>query len=176
MERDEIEAAIRSAFLDVRLGSGTSLRQAQVINDYGRGLTEAEFDALPLSEVTDDWTRIPESELLRDNVAHLDAEGLRYYIPALMLWLLDHYDDPKLMTMPGVDVLMTPIGTVMALAPGSMTEWEHRYRFDIFSEAQRAATSSYVEALPRLVALDQEDATRVARSIRDYWGQFLPRR
>jgi hypothetical protein len=175
MDRDEIEAAIRSAFAGVRLGSGTSLRQAQVIDDYGRGVTEAAFEALPQSEVTDDWTRVPESELLRDNVAHLDAEGLRFYLPALMLWLLDHYDDPDLVRMPGLGPLMTPIGTVMALAPGSMTEEENRFRFEIFTEAQLAATAAYVEALPRLVALDQEDATRIARSIRDYWGQFLPR-
>jgi hypothetical protein len=174
MERDEIESAIRSAFADVRLGSGVSLRQAQAIDDYGRGFNQAEFEALPRSEVTDDWTGVPESELLRDNVAHLDAEGLRYYLPALMLWLLDHYDDPDLVRMPGLGPLMTPIGTVMALAPGSMTEWEHRFRFEIFTEAQRAATAAYVEALPRLVTLDHEEATRVARSIRDYWGQFLP--
>jgi hypothetical protein len=42
----------------------------------GAGLSEAEFEALSLSEVTDDGTRVPESELLRDNVAPLDAEGL----------------------------------------------------------------------------------------------------
>ena len=175
MERDDIEAAIRSAFQDVRLGSGISLRQAQAIDDYGRGLSDAEFDGLPLSEVTDDWTRVPEAELLRDNVAHLDAEGLRYYLPALMLWLLDHYDDPDLLGKPGLGPLMTPIGTVMALAPRSMSKPEHRFRFDIFTEAQRAATAAYVAALPRLVALDREEATRIARSIRDYWGQYLPR-
>lgn len=77
--------------------------------------------------------------------------------------------------MPGLGSLITPIGTVMALAPGSMTEWEHPFRFEIFTEAQRTATAAYVEALPRLVALDREHATSIARSIRDYWGQFLPR-
>jgi hypothetical protein len=175
MERDDIEDSIRSAFAGVSLGSGTSLRQAQAIDDYGRGFTEAEFEALPLSEVTDDWTRIPESELLRDNAAHLDAEGLRYYLPALMIWLLDHYDDPNLLAMPGVGPLMTPIGTVMALAPESMAKEENRWRFEIFNDEQRAATAAYVEAFPRIVTLRAEDAKDLANSIRDYWGQFLSR-
>jgi hypothetical protein len=175
VERDDIEAAIRSAFLDVRLGSGISLRQAQVINSYGRGFTDAQFDAVPLSEVTDDWTRVPESELLRDNIWHLDAEGLRYYLPALMLWLLDHYDEPGVLSMPGLDPLMTPIGVVQALAPEEMFADSQWARYDAFSAEQRTAIAAYVEALPRLVALDLEDATSIASSIRDYWGQFLPR-
>jgi hypothetical protein len=34
--------------------------------------------------------------------------------------------------------------------------------------------AKYVEALPRLVALNREDATHVSRSIERYWAQFLP--
>ena len=77
----------------MRLGSGVSLRQAAAIDDYMEGYTQATFDALPEDEVTDDWALIPEDELRTDNVPHLDADGLRYYLPALMLWLLDHYSD-----------------------------------------------------------------------------------
>jgi hypothetical protein len=93
LERDEVEAAIRSAFAGVRLGPGVSLQQARFIDVYLDGITEEEFEALPEHETTDDWTAIPESALVCDSIAHLDADGLRYYLPALMLWLLDHYND-----------------------------------------------------------------------------------
>jgi hypothetical protein len=173
MERDDIEAAIRSAFAGVRLGSGISLREAAVIDNYGRGYTEAEFRALPQSEVTDDWTRIPDEELIREAmVPHLDADGLRYYLPALMLWLLAHYDEDRIQT--GAD--MTAIHTMGALAPYAEFAASTWPRYDTsFSLEQRTAIASFVEALPRLVHLDQEDATRVSRSLDHYWRQFLPR-
>jgi hypothetical protein len=70
------------------------LRQAQAIDNYRKGWSPAEFEALPKSEITDDWSAVPLSELERDCTAHLDVAGLRYYLPALMLSLLDHYEDP----------------------------------------------------------------------------------
>jgi len=173
VERDHIEAAIRSAFAGVQLGSGISLRQTQVISDYGRGYTRAEFEALPESEVTDDWAQIPDDELAQDFiVAHLDADGLRYYLPALMLWLLHHYDDED-RVISGAD--MTSIFTMAALAPDPRFEESYRGKYDSFSADQRAAVASYVEALPRLVELDDRDAAAVARSIDHLWAPFLPR-
>jgi hypothetical protein len=173
MEREDVEAAIRTAFAGVQLGSGCSLQQARLIDE---GLTvemsQAEFAAIPRNETTDDWSRIAESELTCDSVAHLDADGLRYYLPALMLWLLDHYNDENLLF--DHDASMTVIGTMSALAPSAEFA---RYRWDIFdgfTSEQRAAMAKYVEALPRLVELDREDATLVNRSLGRYWAQFLP--
>lgn len=173
MDRSEIESAIRSAFAGVQLGDGVSLRQAEVMDDFGRGFSLAEFKALPLSEVTDDWTRVPESELLRDNAAHLDGKGLRYYLPALMLWLLHHYHDERWLLNDGVD--MTTIGTIMALAPAARFEEGILRLYEPFTVAQKTAIASYLMALPRLVDLDDEDATTIARSIERYWGRFLIR-
>ena len=93
MERETIEAAIRAAFAGVRLGSGVSLRQAQYIDLHYDDYSQTEFAALRRSEEVDDWTKVPGDELSRDCIGHLDADGLRYYLPALMLWLLDHYDN-----------------------------------------------------------------------------------
>lgn len=173
MEREHVEAAIRSAFAGVRLEAGTSLQQARLIDE---GLTldmsQAEFASIPRHETSDDWTQIAEAELLCDAFGHLDADGLRYYLPALMLWLLDHYNDEGLIFDP--DASMTAIGTISALAPSAEVA---RYRWEIydgFTVEQRAAMAKYVEALPRLVELDREDATHVSRSIGRYWAQFLP--
>jgi hypothetical protein len=69
-----------------------SLRQAQVADRYGEGVTEAEYQTLPRGEVTNSWADVSFSELERDCVAHLDNEGLRYYLPAFMLIVLSNYD------------------------------------------------------------------------------------
>ena len=170
-ERDDIEAAIRSAFAGVQLGSGVSLQEARFA-DERRSISAAELAAARRLETTDDWTLIPYAELARDNIAHLDAEGLRYYLPALMLWLLDHYDDED----EGMDdaVSMTVIGTVFALAPASefaARQWEI---YDRFTPAQRTAMARYVEALPRMVDLRYVDPTLIGRAMDRYWSRFLP--
>jgi hypothetical protein len=169
VERDDIQDAIRSAFVNVRLRSGVSLRHAESIDGTIFGLEPA-YIGRETDEVTDDWTRVPESELLRDNIAHLDAEGLRYYLPALMLWLLDHYDEDRWLS--GSD--MTAIGTIGAVAPEQQFATTLWAIYDSFTAEQRTAIASYVEALPRLVRLDHEDARRVARSMDGYWRRFLP--
>jgi hypothetical protein len=150
-----------------------SLRQAAAIDAHFEGWTKADFDRLPESEVTHDWTQIPEEDLRRDNIPHLDPDGLRYYLPALMLWLLDHYDDAEDRLL-DVDTDLTVIGTIHALAPGHEFRQHHYGIYDArFTPEQRGAIAAYIEALPHLVALDPEDATLVARSVRDYWKQFL---
>jgi hypothetical protein len=169
MERDQIQAAIRSAFAGVTLRSGVSLRQAESIDGTIFGLEPTHLGPDP-DEITDDWARIPESELLRDNIAHLDGDGLRYYLPALMLWLLDHYDEDRWLN--GSD--MTAIGTIDAIAPSPEFASRRWVFYDSFTEDQRTAIASYVDALPRFVHLDEEDAARVARSMDHYWGRFLP--
>jgi hypothetical protein len=74
------------------LGGGVSLQQAELIDEWNDTLTEAEFAAIPDLEETDDWTGVSLVGLDMDNISHLDAEGLRYYLPAFMLYLLDHYE------------------------------------------------------------------------------------
>jgi hypothetical protein len=169
VDRDHIRAAIRSAFASVTLRSGISLRQAESIDGTIFGLAPTHSAPDP-EEITDDWASIPEAELLRDNVAHLDGNGLRYYLPALMLWLLDHYDEDRWLL--GSD--MTAIGTMSAIAPSAEVASRSWAFYDMFTDDQRAAIASYVEALPRLVHLDEEDATNVARSMDQYWRRFLP--
>jgi hypothetical protein len=117
---------------------------------------------------------IPDEELRRANVAHLDPEGLRYYLPALALWLLDRYDDDARLL--DNDLATSVIGTMAAIAPHKeFRERQYREFDESFTEPQHRAIAAYVEALPGLVDLDLEDATLVERALRDDWAQFLPR-
>jgi hypothetical protein len=168
IERDRIEGAIHTAFAGITLRSGVSLRQAQSIDGTIFGLEPTHAGPDP-DEITDDWASIPESELLRDNIAHLDVDGLHYYLPALMLWLLDHYDEDRWLR--GSD--MTAIGTIQAIAPDPAFAASRWATYDSFTADQRTAIASYVHALPRLVGLDHDDAARVAWAMDHYWHRFL---
>ena len=159
--RAAVEAQIRSAFAGVKLGKGISLRQAQVADRYGEGVTDQQFKLLPRDEVTDSWADVPFSELERDCVPHLDEEGLRYYLPALMLSLLSNYDPAS----------MRVIGTISALYPKN--DAIHRRNYAFLNAAQHKAIACFLRALPHLVPLDTEDSKRVARALRNYWGRFI---
>ncbi len=159
--RSDVEAAIRVAFAGVRLGQGISLRQAAVIDDWGSGATDAEFRALPTEEVTDDWSAVPDDEIDTDNLAHMDAEGLRYYLPAFLLRLLRQYGD-------GAEIWT--IGTIRAL---DQRDPHPLGFFELLTSKQRIALARYVRALPGLVELDAEDAFRIGRADRDIWARYL---
>ena len=160
MSLERLEDKIRAAFAGVELGGGISLRQAQVIDRYGEGVSDQEFEALPKGEITNDWSKVPFDELERACVAHLDAEGLRYYLSALMLSLLSHYDAGS----------MRVIGTISAL--DSRDDYNQR-RFALLTEPQRRAIASFLSALPNVVDLWDEHAKVVSRSLQAYWRQYL---
>jgi hypothetical protein len=159
LDRAAVENQIRNAFAEVVLGKGISLRQAQVIDRYGEGVTDAEFEALPQGEITDSWDKVPFAELERNCIPHLDDEGFRYYLPALMLSLLSNYDSAS----------MRVIGTISRLYPPAVGP-ERRYTY--LTDAQHRAVACFLKALPHLVTLDTEDTTLVSRALRNYWGRF----
>ena len=159
VDRDVVEQQIREAFRGVTLGGGVSLCQAQVADRYGEGFTAEQLSVLVHPEITDDWSRVPFSDLDSDCIAHLDAEGLRYYLAPLMLSVLERYERGS----------MRVIGTIGALDPRDAYNGS---RFKLFNEAQRRAVAAFLGALPQLVALWAEDAKLVARSLNTYWGQY----
>jgi hypothetical protein len=158
--RESVEVAIRDAFADVRLGEGISLRWAEAIDDMNDQRTPTELNALRRSEVTDDWAAVPASELDSAFIAHLDAEGLRYYLPALMLRLLDNYEAAELWS----------IGTIVAL---DQRERHPPGFLELLTESQRTAVALYVRALPDLVDLHRDDAALITRAFRAVWSREL---
>ena len=160
--RSILELAIRSAFLGMRLDGGVSLKQAQVIDRYGEGFTDKEFDALQTTEITEDWTQVTLEELERNCIAHLDAKGLRYYIAPLMLAVIRHYE-------PGS---MRVIGTLSALYPKKGAWQYHMERYSLLNHAQKQAIAMFLQSIPHLLPLDHEDTQIIPRALRSYWGQY----
>jgi hypothetical protein len=161
--RHVVEQRIREAFSGVTLGSGISLHQAAVIDNYGEAVTEEEFSLLPLSEETENWTHVTFDELESDNVAHLDPEGFRFYLPAFMISVLDDYDASS----------MRVIGTLNALYPKDHVYEYHMPRYNELSYEQKQSVACFLEALPQLVQLHDEDKTLVEQAM-SYWTPFLP--
>jgi len=157
----EIQAMVRSAFNGVTLDGGVSLEQTKVIDNYGREVSSKEFNAMPQTEIIDDWASIDSSTLDEaETVAHLDSKGFRYYIPALMLRLLDNYDSGSMMT----------IATLHSLYP---KERSRELRYSQLNESQLRAIAEYMKALPALVDLHGENQTIVERAYRNYWSRYL---
>lgn len=105
--RRAIESEIRTAFRGITLGRGISLRQAQFADGFQDAPRNLPSASPAQGEITNDWSRVPLEELERNDIAHLDAEGFRYYIPALMLSVLNHYDSAS----------MRVIGTLAVFIP-----------------------------------------------------------
>lgn len=161
-----ITACIRKAFAGVVLGDGVSLRQSIVIDNYGEGYTEEEFENIKNTEVVGDWTQVPHNELIEaENIAHFDAGGFRYYIPALMLSLIEKFDNSS----------MRVIGTLQSLYPKPDRMWTyHMVQYSLLNYDQKQAIAKFLIALPDLVTLDNEDKSRVERAVSNYWSEFLP--
>ncbi len=162
--RRAVESKIRMAFRGVTLGGGTSLRQAQFADGFQDAVRNAHSASPAHGEITNDWSRVPLDELERNCIAHLDALGFRYYIPALMLSALNHYES----------LSMRVIGTLDGLYPKKDNSWEyHMYRYSLLNPAQKTAIARFLMELPKLVALDFQDQKIVPRALRNYWGEYL---
>ncbi|MGV1987098.1 DUF6714 family protein [Agrobacterium sp. 22-221-1] len=82
------KAAVREAFAGVILGGGVGLSEAQALDDYASNEVRA---ACRADDEKSDWAAIPLKDLNRDSGSptFLDAEGMRFHLPAYMIADLD---------------------------------------------------------------------------------------
>ncbi len=166
MDREAIETFIKKSFKGVILGDGYSLRDMEEMDNWGEKSLAEDIKTFPDAEIRDDWTALSTETLDRyAGLAHVDAAGFRYYIPAFMLSVLTDYQ-------PGD---MRFICTLSALYPRRDGLAEYTIsRYALLDQKQRSATAAYLRALPTLVPLNAGDEKIVERAIRNYWHEFLP--
>jgi hypothetical protein len=152
-----------SAFAGVVLGGGMSIRQSEAVDRQPEPWNEAWYRALPVEEITDDWSRIPASELDRAQVTFFDAEAFRYYIAPLALSVIRNYDSSS----------MRVIGTLSALYPKERDWTHHMNQYALLNSAQKQAVAFYLSHVPSLVEFGGEEAKQCERALRRYWLQFL---
>ena len=167
MNTSEVESLIKRAFKGVQLGNGCSLRSAEEASHWGR--TEECEDPLvyPDVKIEYDWSSLSVETLdTYPYLAHMDAEGMRYYIPAFMLSLLAEPDTG-----------MRFICTLSALYPRRDGSADYTIsRYALLNQEQRCAIACYLDALPSLVELDVGDQKSIERALRNYWHEYLPKR
>lgn len=165
MNYSQIQVAIQTAFQGVILDGGVSVRQAEVMDNWGRGITNKEFQALPLEENTENWMALSGETLEQfPYLSYLDAKGFRFYIPAFMLSVLASYQPSSLRV----------ISTLSSLYPKQDTYGEHSLnQYSLLNQEQRSAIASFLSCLPATVPLDLEDQRIVERAIRNYWHEYL---
>ncbi len=154
--------SITAAFLDVERGSGVSLHEADVIDDYG---SNEERAAARLLDPEERWQDVPEIEIARHHsrISFLDAEGFCYYAPAYMLWALKYHKTPGSAS----DFVFH------AFNPRPNTDL-HKYkmdRFALFTMKQSQAICGFFQFIKEYGedSFDKDDATE---ALTGYWGQF----
>lgn len=85
---DAIIEQVREAFAHVKLEDGIGLIEAQGLDDYFSGDALAVFRA---SDERDDWQRITIDTLnaCESSLCFMDAKGLRFILPALLIAILN---------------------------------------------------------------------------------------
>src|SRR5690349_15523979 len=87
---DRLVAQIEAAFANVALEDGVSLHMAEY-NDSGG--TSHNFAELAKTDERDDWHRVitPALQSFGNTFYFTDLKGLRFYIPAYMIWTIRNH-------------------------------------------------------------------------------------
>jgi hypothetical protein len=85
---EKIESEIYAAFKDVKLEDGIGYYEAGAKDDYLQP-TDEKYKLEKARDERDDWRRlisdIRESDIVSDRHCFMDAKGLRFYLPFLMI-------------------------------------------------------------------------------------------
>ena len=159
--RAELIRNIRSAFAHVQRGDGITLHQARVIDDYGG---EAAQQVARTKDVDVHWWDVPDQwiETLGDVLSFLDPTGFRYYIPAYMVWTIEHYQTSHSLT---VDFTIYALGLHK-----DRNEYKLR-NFELMDEAQSQAICRFLRYLVKFGGFDA-DGSAAQNALDKYWGQF----
>lgn len=160
-DRDRVIAEIEEAFDGVSREDGITLHEADAIDSHA---SEDELQRARDKDCESRWQDVPDAAIEggADSLAHFDAKGLRYYLPAYMRWTIRHGADSR--SVSSDFVIYT-----LARSVGSGEYFEERIAG--FTPAQCRAICRF---LHYIVASGEPDFERdVARkALADHWGQF----
>lgn len=140
--------AIESAFAEVRLGDGVSLRETLALDNYW---PDEKRQTLRESSEKEDWRHVVgDPELTRlahvGGLAFFDAQGMRFHLPAYLTLAVNRFDDPA-----ADDVLESLMYTLTK--PGV----ESDSRFSLLSPGQRVCVGRVLSHLRRTYELQSPE-------------------
>jgi hypothetical protein len=158
-EVQPLMADIRRAFEHVSRGSGVTISEARAMDDWE---PESVQRAARLLDTETRWQDISDEKLVKyhDTFAFLDAEGMRFYVAAFLLYDLGHPETGWSMG----DSVLSSLGRDDRLGLGD---------YEIFDAEQKAILARYL----KLRADDSEDpiwAAEAEKALGLYWQDYLP--
>jgi hypothetical protein len=149
--RERVAEMVRQAFRGVTLGDGVGLRQAEGMDSYENA---ARLAALRSEDEKLDWRRIPASDLniYCNSLSYLDAEGMRFLLPAYLLAELDdelHIEFIFHLTFTGF---------------GAMS------RFHLLDAAQKSAVRAFLELRLNETKSDAPDYEMIKSAVETFWA------
>jgi hypothetical protein len=153
-EKKKAVELIRSAFAGVDREGGTSLHQAQVLDDYG---SDEELRAAAALDADRRWEDVPSHDIESHTSAlsFVDPIGFRYYIAAYMVWSLEHYESSDSFSVDH---------TIYSLS-SSMSQED---RFDLLSREQVHAITGFLQYMAEHSA-GLADQVAASEALSGYW-------
>lgn len=158
---------IEAAFQNVVRGSGVSLHEADVIDRTGYDNKNAKNRAAARRLDTErHWQDVPDKDIedYSNILSFLDAEGLRYYAPAYMIWALKHFKTSGSMSSDSIIYTFNPY-----LDTG---HYEKQIElFAVFTAGQKKAICHFL----RFMSEDGNefaDEYQASQALTGYWDQF----
>jgi hypothetical protein len=113
------------------------------------------------------WENIPEEHIrdCRNALAYLDKVGMRYYLPAYMVWALKNIDDSEADT----DYVLYSLDHFPK--NHSLSEY-HKERFSLFSPKQMEACALFLKFCAE-DEFDRIDSYFAKKKYERYWFQFV---
>ena len=137
-EQEKIISLIKEAFSDVPVPSKMTLHVAEAHDDYDYDHDTEHRKKDHLGH----WMDIPETHFLKcqNALAHLDKEGIQYYLPALMIWVLKNYKEDYW-------IISTTLYTLGTNDKNSSTYDYNNERYSLFTKKQIQACIDFLKYL-----------------------------
>jgi hypothetical protein len=160
----QLLASVDSAFRGVALGSGVSLHETRVLDDYG---TDEQRRAARAPDEKHDWRNLihdPDLPFLcgvAGGLSFFDAAGMRFHLPACFSRAIQ---DPE----------GTRVGDMVESLLFHLTHLDD-YQLERFAVLDHAQRSSVREVLEYLREEEKMDDPEVDQAILGYWSQGVAR-
>ncbi len=161
--RDAVIEQIRRAFAGVSRAGGVSLHEAAVIEAYGSGVERAQARLLDRDT---DWQEIRDEDIENYDgvVFHFDPIGLRYHLPAYMIWSLRNYATSDSMSV-DTTIFMLHIG-------GEDSGNYHMERYALMDQDQSRAIAAFLWFMVESTG-DTGYDYGACTALEAYWERFL---
>ena len=161
MNRLTLASTIKDAFGSVLLGNGIGVYEAEAIDNYKSQKEIAEAREKDRS-VWKYWGEIPENVIrtFSDALCFVDPEGMRFLLPAFMLYAVNNYDKSDSNTVDSA---------IYALDRGIDAFGHHEA---MLSQEQKEAVISFLKFMAFEAGEDNVDTEVATRAYVNHWVKY----